>query len=130
MYERTDIVELSVRDLVSSGSFFLKVFGWKYEPLNDPNKMGVYFEGRLVMILRQEKSMPPVPHFEVDDIESTVAFVESYGGEITQEIKATPDGRGVYALFNDLDGNTLGLFQKYPDEDKEPSNVMQGSAAK
>jgi hypothetical protein len=51
----------------------------------------------------------PVVHFEVDDIATRLAKVESLGGETVIPKNAIPTGH--FAWFTDPDGNMVGLLE-------------------
>lgn len=47
----------------------------------------------------------------VDDIEKTLALIESNGGKmICPKAKIHAEGRGYFAVFNDTEGNQIGLY--------------------
>jgi predicted enzyme related to lactoylglutathione lyase len=50
-------------------------------------------------------------HVNVDDIDNILANANS-GGGATKRAKTVIPAMGWYALITDLDGNTIGLYQK------------------
>jgi predicted enzyme related to lactoylglutathione lyase len=53
----------------------------------------------------------PVFHVNIPDIISILNRVKENGGAIKRNKTVIP-AMGYYALFTDLDGNTIGLYQK------------------
>jgi predicted enzyme related to lactoylglutathione lyase len=50
-------------------------------------------------------------HFQVADMEATMAAIEQNGGRITRpKTKIEAEGRGYFALFIDSEGNRVGLY--------------------
>lgn len=56
-----------------------------------------------------EKTVGPLPVIAVDDLETTLAAVESAGGDVTKPIFAFPGGRRFH--FRDPDGHELAAMQ-------------------
>ena len=50
-------------------------------------------------------------NFQVENMETAMAAIEQNGGKITRpKTKIEAEGRGYFALFNDSEGNKVGLY--------------------
>ncbi len=112
-------VEIGARDLEKARGFYEKVFDWKIEV----TLMG---EGEPYGLI--DTGTPPggglfvpppgVPtgitiYIDVDNIEETLGKIEATGGKTMMPRQQVP-GVGWFAIFSDLDGNVLGLWQSKP----------------
>lgn len=107
-------VEVPCTNLEKSNSFFLKVFGWEFK--NFGNGYMIFNNHNGIMVgLRQVESVAsgntPVFHIAVRDIDKVLNKCNDAGGK-TFKAKTVIPATGWYALINDPDGNTLGLYQK------------------
>ncbi|MCE1189266.1 MAG: VOC family protein [Ignavibacteria bacterium] len=108
-------VEIPVKDLDKSQEFYRAVFGWDLKPFGN----GYYlFNSREGMTIGLRKSNEvkagntTIFHIHVDDIDKHVDLVKAAGGSIFREKTVIPV-YGWYALFTDIDGNIMGLFQSH-----------------
>jgi predicted enzyme related to lactoylglutathione lyase len=108
------LVDISANNPAESANFYREVFGWNI-PEGDPGYMMFQAEGGLTGFLVQAgtgvyKPGDVVMYLGTDDIDASLAKVESQGGKIVLAKTEVP-GYGSYAFFTDLTGNKLGLFQ-------------------
>ena len=107
---RLNYVELPVRDVEATRTFFAAAFGWDFTSYGPsyaategmPANLGLQGDSA-------EWSGAPLPVIEVDDLEATEAAIGAAGGTITQPIFAFPGGRRFH--FRDPDGNELAAMQ-------------------
>jgi hypothetical protein len=106
-------IEFSSRDLPESAGFYTEVFGWKTEP--QPEFNYATFEaaggpgGGFNPIGEQAKAGDVLVYIQTDDIEASLAKVESLGGKVLQPKMEIP-GIGWFAIFQDPSENKLGLY--------------------
>jgi uncharacterized protein len=62
------------------------------------------------MFAREGDLKTPIITVDVEDIDATLAQIESLGGSVVKPKDAIP-GMGYYAYFRDTEGNVLGLWQ-------------------
>jgi predicted enzyme related to lactoylglutathione lyase len=107
-------VEIPSKDLKKSSSFLTKVFGWEFKDFGKGYLLFNNHKGIMVG-LRQAENIASgdttVFHVTVDNIDETLKKAEDNGGKVKREKTVIP-AMGWYALINDPDGNTIGLFQK------------------
>jgi uncharacterized protein len=107
-------VEIPSTDLERSKEFYNNLFGWDFKPFGNGyllfnNRKGITAGLRLTEnIAKGDKT---IFHISVESIDETLKKVKDIGGNVERE-KTTIPVMGWYALLNDLDGNTIGLFQK------------------
>lgn len=115
--------EVPFDDVDRATSFYRDVFGWQVQsapelqyhlvttgPVGDqgmPSEPGFINGG---MFARQPTVSQPVITIDVDDIDATLAEIESRGGS-TVEKKSPVGDMGFAAYFTDCEGNLLGLWQ-------------------
>jgi predicted enzyme related to lactoylglutathione lyase len=107
-------IEFSAKDSKAAGDFYGQLFGWKIGSL--PEMDYVTFEitselggGFLDVDDQDFKVGDIIPYVSTNDIEATLARVESLGGKILK-LKTEIPGIGWYAFFADPTGNRMGLF--------------------
>lgn len=115
--------EVPFDDVERATGFYRDVFGWQIQampemqyhmvatgPVGDqgmPEEPGFINGG---MFAREANVKLPVITIDVDDIDATLAEIETRGG--TTVDKKTPVGdMGFAAYFADSEGNVLGLWQ-------------------
>lgn len=107
-------LEIPTTDLKRSGEFYKKLFGWEIDYGWGPN-YAVFNTGEGVLtgggLDRKDKIVPGsiIIYIQVEDINGMLDKVEKLGGKKVQEKKDIPNV-GWFGLFEDLDGNTIGLF--------------------
>ncbi|MFL0409972.1 VOC family protein [Microbacterium paludicola] len=107
-------LEIPVNDLESAKDFYADLFGWEisappgfeeYPMWQNPNKIS---GGALTP--REDGFTQPRSIVEVDSIDDTLAKVTANGGKVLKEREAISE-TSWWALFEDPDGNVLGLFE-------------------
>jgi uncharacterized protein len=107
-------VEIPSKDLGKSSSFFSKVFGWEFKDFGKGYLLFNNHKGIMVGIRKVDsvaEGETTVFHVTVDNIDETLKTAGANGGKIKRGKTVIP-AMGWYALINDLDGNTIGLYQK------------------
>lgn len=101
-------LEMKAGDLPASKAFYEKAFGFAFTDYG-PDYAAV--EGGPVDIGLSAGPEPvaPMPAFESDDLEASLAQVTAAGGKIVREIFAFPGGRRFECL--DPSGNRLAIYQ-------------------
>lgn len=107
-------VEIPTTDLDKAKQFYLKVLGWEFKPFGNGyllfnNHKGIMAGLRLVDLVNVGDT--PVFHINIPSINSILDKVKENGGSVKRNKTVIP-AMGYYALFTDLDGNTIGLFEK------------------
>ena len=106
--------EIPSTDLERSKEFYHKVLGWEFKPFGNGYLLFNNHKGTMVGLRKVEevaKGDSTVFHVNMPDIESIMRKVKEYGGAVKRTKTVIP-AMGWYALFNDPDGNTIGLYQK------------------
>jgi predicted enzyme related to lactoylglutathione lyase len=107
---RLNYLELPVTDVAQAKGFYADVFGWRFTdfgPTYAATTTGdtdVGFQGGEL-----GRSAAALPVVEVDDLEATLAAVETGGGAVTVPIFAFPGGRRFH--FRDPAGHELAAMQ-------------------
>jgi predicted enzyme related to lactoylglutathione lyase len=110
---RLNYVELPVRDVPASRTFYEQAFGWtlvEFAPTYAATLTGdtdVGLQGD-----PNEATAAPLPVIEVDDLEAALAAVTAAGAEIVRPIFAFPGGRRFQ--FIDPSGNELACVKSDP----------------
>ena len=116
--------EVPFEDQERASSFYSEVFGWQLQSLPEmsyvmvttgptapqgggPEEPGFVNGG---MLARHAPIGGPVVTIEVDDIDATLAQVESLGGTTVSGREQVGD-MGFSAYFKDTEGNLMGLWQ-------------------
>ena len=107
-------IEMPAVDIAQSAQFYQQVFGWHVRQRGDGSTAfddtvggvsGTWITGR-----------PPaanpgmIVHIMVANVAATIEAIVAAGGEIVQPVN--PYEHEVYALFRDLAGNILGIYQQ------------------
>lgn len=107
-------VEIPVSDLAAGADFYSAVFGWQiaespgyegYPMWRAPNQIS---GGALTE--RTADFVQPRSIVEVDSIDDALTTVESLGGRVIMARSPISD-TSWWALFEDPDGNVLGLYE-------------------
>jgi predicted enzyme related to lactoylglutathione lyase len=110
-------IEFPAKDLGEAAKFYSEIFGWKAEYSPEFNYTG--FEtgsppgGGFNPLTEQTQPGNVLVYIGTDDIEATLAKIESLGGK-TAVPKTEIPKVGWFALFFDPTGNTVGLFTGLP----------------
>ena len=96
-----------------TAKFYAAVFGWAISYDMMPNYgMTTNTQGKVSIGLPLVDDVPPMNaiYIHVDDIDTTLATVKKFGGEILSEKNKISEDIGFGATFKDLSGNKIGLF--------------------
>jgi len=114
-------VDLATSNVEASKNFYKKLFGWKTF-CNNPVDGMIYTTftqnekavGAIYELMKEHKDVNIPPHWlcyiACDDIQNTVEKIKSEGGTILMPPCDASDA-GIMALFQDLEGATVGLWQ-------------------
>ena len=108
-------VEIPVVDLEKAKVFYDNVFNWDVKPFGKGyylynTKAGLTVGFRKVAAVTSGDTT--IFQFHVDNIEAHLDRIKTHGGKVFREKTVIPV-YGWYALFNDVDGNVIGLFQSH-----------------
>jgi predicted enzyme related to lactoylglutathione lyase len=108
-----DYVEISVTDLGRAREFYGQAFGWRFNDYG-PDYAGIQTadgESELggLGVGRATGPGGVLALLRSDDLDATVAAVESAGGTVLEPPYDYPGGRRF--IFGDPDGNKLGAYQ-------------------
>ncbi len=109
---RLNYVELPVSDIAAAKAFYGAAFGWAmtaFGPSYAATTTGDTDVG--LQADPAEATKAPLPVIEVDDLEATLAAVESAGGRIVRPIFAFPGGRRFH--FLDPSGNEVAAVTSH-----------------
>jgi predicted enzyme related to lactoylglutathione lyase len=125
--------EMPAKDRARVSEFYSKVFGWKMNQLGE--EMGNYIvahtaetdENNMVKtpgtinggFWQSDEHQPPHVVISVEDIQQAMKEVKEAGGKVIggQKGNGEPDdipGIGLYASFEDTEGNRVGMLQPNP----------------
>lgn len=107
-------VEIPVTNLDRSKTFFHTVFNWNFKPFGNGYLLFNNHKGIMVGLRKVEKVISgdtTVFHVNVGNIDEVLSAAEKNDGSIKRGRTVIP-AMGWYALLTDLDGNTIGLYQK------------------
>jgi predicted enzyme related to lactoylglutathione lyase len=107
-------VEIPSTDLDRSSSFLNKIFGWEFKAFGNDYLLFNNYKGIMVGLRKVENVSAgdtTVFHVNITDIDEVLKKAKENGGKVNREKTVIP-ATGWYALINDPDGNTIGLYQK------------------
>jgi predicted enzyme related to lactoylglutathione lyase len=107
-------VEIPTTNLDKSKVFYNKVLGWDFKPFGNGYLLFNNHKGTMVGLRKVDevsKGESTVFHVSMPDIDSILKKAKENGGAVKRNKTVIP-AMGWYALFNDPDGNTIGLYQK------------------
>ena len=114
--------EVPFEDGERAAAFYADAFGWRLNPIPEmaytlvttgPSEQGPPSEPGFInggLLERGAEIRGPVVTIEVDDIDATLAQVESLGGTTVSGREQVGD-MGFSAYFKDTEGNLMGLWQ-------------------
>ena len=109
-------IELPCKDVEKIAGFYREVFGWETNPIPEMNyslfKAGEGVGGGFNLV---SENVPDkiVVYIHVDNIKGSIETVKKNGGEEVHP--KTPVGDfGFVALFKDVEGNLIGLWEDAP----------------
>lgn len=109
------LVDISANNPAEAANFYREAFGWNVPDSGDPTYAMFMADGGLNGFLVQAgteryKAGDVVMYLGTDDIDASMAKIESLGGQVVLPKTEVP-GFGWYCFFTDPTGNRLGLFQ-------------------
>lgn len=112
--------ELYVNDFDKSIEFYKKLFGWEFNQSESSDSVywniftgeGSIGGGLMKKAVPEHSGQSVVLYIETDNIEATLNKAASLGGSIIMPKTLINENAGYFALFNDIDGNTMGLWGK------------------
>ena len=105
-----DYIEFTVRDLAAAKRFYAAAFGWAFNDYG-PEYAGIRGNDGEVGGLHQTGELRqggPLVILYSDDLEASLAAVQSAGGTVVKEPFSFPGGRRFH--FADPSGNELGVW--------------------
>ena len=103
--------EIGGRNLDSLTSFYRELFGWEPADFDEDYRLVSPAEGIGGGLMRCRADVPPYVtiYVSVDDLDATLGRVKDLGGDTL--VPPTPiPGVGAFALFQDPEGNTIGIL--------------------
>ena len=109
-------VEIPCKDVERIADFYRKVFGWEISPIPEMDyslfKAGSGVGGGFNLV-SDEVADKVIVYIHVDDINGSMKDIVSHGGE--EVLAKTKVGDfGYLALFKDVEGNLIGLWEDLP----------------
>jgi predicted enzyme related to lactoylglutathione lyase len=105
--------EIGGHDLDALATFYRDLFGWETADYDADYRLVNLDEGIGGGLMRCHDGMPAyvTVYVAVEDLAATLTRVEGLGG--TALVPPTPiPGVGAFALFQDPEGNTIGILQQ------------------
>jgi predicted enzyme related to lactoylglutathione lyase len=106
-------VEFSARDREETGKFYNDLFGWKIEQDSEMNyamfDSGDNVGGGFNPVSDTNPAGTVIVYIGTDDIDASLAKVESLGGKIVTPKTEIPN-MGWFGLFSDPTGNMVGMY--------------------
>lgn len=116
-HEKINYVEFPAKDIESAKTFFSKVFGWSftdygpdYVAFSDQGIDGGFFKSDLSASTRNGGALIV---FYSENLEQTLAKIESAGGSIVKPVFEFPGGRRFH--FGDPNGNEYAVWSNVPE---------------
>jgi predicted enzyme related to lactoylglutathione lyase len=101
-------LEMKASDLPASKAFYEQAFGFAFTDYG-PDYAAVEGGPVDIGLAAGPEPVAPMPTFESDDLEASLAQVKAAGGAIAKDIFAFPGGRRFECL--DPSGNRLAIYQ-------------------
>ncbi|WP_067186590.1 VOC family protein [Microtetraspora niveoalba] len=105
--------DISTPDSARARRFYGEMFGWEMNAVQEDYTLVGGEDGRPMAGIGQAGPGSPytgiVVYFEVDDVDSALAWAEELGGSRRLDPQVLP-GMGRMAVFTDPDGNAVGLL--------------------
>jgi uncharacterized protein len=95
--------------------FYNDVFGWEFKDFGNGYLLHNTQKGTTIGLRKVDKISvgdTTIFHILVEDIDATLDVVRASEGKVEREKTVIPV-YGWYALVNDPDGNTIGLFETH-----------------
>lgn len=122
MKNKVTYFEVPADDMARAKKFYGEVFGWEIKDMDGSYASIVsaetdkYMHSAEVGTItggiqkRGDRSVAPTVVVQVDDIDQAIEKIRAGGGAIVIPKEEMGD-MGLYAQFNDTEGNRIGLFQ-------------------
>ena len=114
MHHKINYIEIPVKDIKETKSFFTKVFSWSFidygEEYCSISNSGIdagFYKSDLTM---SQNTGSALVVLYSNDLKETQAKIEQNGGEITKAIFSFPGGRRFH--FTDLNNNEYAVWSK------------------
>lgn len=114
MHHKINYIEIPVKDIKETKSFFTKVFSWSFidygEEYCSISNSGIdagFYKSDLTM---SQNTGSALVVLYSNDLEETQAKIEQNGGEITKAIFSFPGGRRFH--FTDLNNNEYAVWSQ------------------
>ncbi len=107
-------VEIPSTDLERTKNFMKMVFDWDFKPFGNGYLLYNNHQGIMAGLRKVEKvntGETTIFHISVQDMDSILELAKKAGGVVKRD-RTTIPAMGWYALINDPDGNTIGVYQK------------------
>jgi predicted enzyme related to lactoylglutathione lyase len=112
--------EIYVSDFDEAIKFYGGIFDWEFKQSQSTNSLywNIFTGKDSVGGGFMKKSKPEhdgnavIIYIEVDNIEDTLKKVTTLGGKVSTTKTLISDVAGSYGLFNDTNGNLIGLWSK------------------
>lgn len=108
-------VEIPVKNLDKAKAFYDSLFGWDFKAFGNGYLLFNSHLGTTVGLKKTDeiaKGHSTIFHVIVPDIDVYLKKTEELGGKIARTKTVIPV-YGFYALINDPDGNTIGLYENH-----------------
>ena len=106
--------EIAGKDARKTREFYSELFGWEFQSFDNDyvTVAAASKENAIGGGVFQARDFPPYATFyvAVESLEATLKQVESLGGKTIVPPMPIP-GMGAFAMFHDIDGNLIGIFQ-------------------
>jgi predicted enzyme related to lactoylglutathione lyase len=122
--------EIPADDVARAKAFYEKVFGWTIKqfpmPSGGPEYWGVTTRKEGAVGINgglMKRNMPGQPfanYVDVKSIEEFVGNIQVAGGTLIMPKQEIGPGMGSFAVFQDTEGNMMGLYQSAPAAKKAP----------
>jgi len=110
-------VEISAKDRKALSKFYVDVFGWEVEHVDQLNyttfKAGDGVAGGFNPVTDQSPAGTVTVYIETDDVTASLKDVQKAGGTILSPEMDIPN-TGKFGIFRDPQGNMIGLYKAYP----------------
>jgi predicted enzyme related to lactoylglutathione lyase len=106
--------EIPTTDLDRAKNFYNKVLGWEFKSFGNGYLLFNNYKGTMVGLRKVDsvaQGETTVFHVNMPEIDSILKKAKEHGGAVKRTKTVIP-AMGWYALMNDPDGNTIGLYQK------------------
>jgi predicted enzyme related to lactoylglutathione lyase len=112
--------EIYVKDFDVAKKFYGSIFDWEFKPSQGTKSLywniftgdGSIGGGFMKKESQGHEGHSVLIYVEVGDITETLKKIKENGGKVNTEKTLINETAGSFALFNDTDGNLIGLWSK------------------